>query len=536
MHSRWQLSLRLVVAAFTLGANAAAMAAPVDLIFFDSDRTGNSEIWMINPNVTLEPKRITYTPNGRNSWDPKISPDGTKLLFTSDREGLPISGHHYSDIFSFDLARGSVSNLTKSPSVNDFFPTWSPEGQDSIAYVSVPGANQETLYRLPSGGGTPRPLSSPRVFYPSWHPSEDRIAVSSLNGGHFSITEVSANPIPDGPYPESPLIPVFGNHELQPAFSDDGNWLSWAHNGVDLYVSDDDGVNRVALPGIGLWESSPDWSPDSKSLVFNAGPEGGPFNVYIMDVVTEDGDIVQGLPLALTTETSNNGRADWANVSLDSFRAENGSLIEVGGGSGVDGGDALAAFAAFVGKLLEFYAASHGVNIVLTVDLDLFLQLLSKFNLSHLDIRCSPILDKGICPKYAAMTLSPTDIEIIDPQGNVFGKTERGIEGGIYLEEDFFGLGTAQDLILLTDPSQPSGVYTIKVTGETTADVGDTFSLSVFGNGLVTQLIENQPIVAGEVQNFTTFFAPAFVSEPTTLAVFGFGLAGLGWVRRRKAA
>lgn len=65
--------------------------------------------------------------------DPDFSPDGTRLVFSSDRTAWGTEGAF--NLFTLDLASGAVRHVTAGPQV-DKSPRWSPDG-DRLAFVSA---------------------------------------------------------------------------------------------------------------------------------------------------------------------------------------------------------------------------------------------------------------------------------------------------------------------------------------------------------------------------------------------------------------
>ena len=53
-------------------------------IAFQSQRDGNREIYVMNPDGTNQTR---VTNDSADDQAPKISPDGSKIVFTSDRDG-----------------------------------------------------------------------------------------------------------------------------------------------------------------------------------------------------------------------------------------------------------------------------------------------------------------------------------------------------------------------------------------------------------------------------------------------------------------
>ena len=152
---------------------SAGRAQPAFLIAFQSDRGGDSEIWVAsddgsnprqltrNPNADATP---TWTPDGRSivfasdrggnfdlyrmdadgsnvrrltftkadEFDPVVSPDGLRVAFESDAQGNW-------DVYVLTLSTGDQVNVSRSVR-RDQDPTWSPDansGSARIAYTTV---------------------------------------------------------------------------------------------------------------------------------------------------------------------------------------------------------------------------------------------------------------------------------------------------------------------------------------------------------------------------------------------------------------
>ncbi len=65
--------------------------------------------------------------------DPDFSPDGQRLVFSSDRTAWGTEGAY--NLFTLDLASGTLRHVTAGPQV-DLSPRWSPEGE-RLAFVSA---------------------------------------------------------------------------------------------------------------------------------------------------------------------------------------------------------------------------------------------------------------------------------------------------------------------------------------------------------------------------------------------------------------
>lgn len=104
---------------------------------FVSLATGNADIWTVN----VDGSELTQiTTDQSNEIDPAWSPDGTRLVFASDRR---TRGNF--DLWMLDLRNGRLVQLTGN-SGHDGGPTWSPDGR-YIYYHSFRGGNWD-IYRV----------------------------------------------------------------------------------------------------------------------------------------------------------------------------------------------------------------------------------------------------------------------------------------------------------------------------------------------------------------------------------------------------
>jgi hypothetical protein len=131
---------------------------------------------------------------------------------------------------------------------------------------------------------------------------------------------------------------------------------------------------------------------------------------------------------------------------------------------------------------------------------------------------------------------SPADIRIKDKDGNVlFSKDDDSSLDGIYFEGDFFNVGHNQDLIFIENIVDLDELV-IEVIGDITASAGETYSLSYIDpkSGGQVYLAEDEMIEYGEAHTFNVSSIGASVPEPSIIALFGLGLVGFGFARRRR--
>ncbi|HUL77493.1 MAG TPA: protein kinase [Vicinamibacteria bacterium] len=112
-------------------------------VAFESTRGGGGdEIWLAAADGS-NPTQLTHGP-GLWQGSPRWSPDGRRIAFDSYGE----DGH--SDIWTIDADGGSLRRLTSSPAGHGM-PTWSHDGR-FVYFISDRGG-AETIWRVPAAGG-----------------------------------------------------------------------------------------------------------------------------------------------------------------------------------------------------------------------------------------------------------------------------------------------------------------------------------------------------------------------------------------------
>ncbi len=122
-------------------------------IVFSSNRSGNYEIWDMNSDGS-NPTQLTR--NGAGNYVPSWSADGKYIAFHSDLNGGGAGGY---DIFllKVDAPGDNAVDLTNSPGIADIDPAWSPDG--FIAYASKKTGVYEIYVMNINGQGNQSPLA-----------------------------------------------------------------------------------------------------------------------------------------------------------------------------------------------------------------------------------------------------------------------------------------------------------------------------------------------------------------------------------------
>ena len=162
-----------------------------DWIAFESYAGGTFHIWNMRPDGTGV-RQLTF--GHGDDRDPRFSPDGTRVAFSSDRA---FEGTY--DIWVVEVATGALTRWT-SAATDEFEPTWLPGG-DALAYVVGAGATGTTIQSSDAAGTVSTlaaALPGTRVNWPSLSPDGTRVAYEQF-GANRSVLYVSGVPVGTAP-------------------------------------------------------------------------------------------------------------------------------------------------------------------------------------------------------------------------------------------------------------------------------------------------------------------------------------------------
>jgi TolB protein len=244
-------------------------------------------------------QRLTYDSSSEKC--PAISPDGTRIAFSSNRHGTY-------DLFVMDLEGGNVQRLTDSAE-DELMPEWAPDGS-KIAFYRGPAGGLGHIFVMSADGTnvqqiTAGPWSDER---PDWSPDGTRILFASSRGTYFEIYSVK----PDGS--DVRRITSGAWDKLFPDGSPDGARIAYvaydfALNVASVHVVNADGSRDTALTNRAGIDQDPQWSPDGTRIVFPSNRDGG-LELYTMKA---DGTDLQ----RVTWTGSDNEWPTWHRVGLD---------------------------------------------------------------------------------------------------------------------------------------------------------------------------------------------------------------------------
>ena len=127
------------------------------------------DIFVMNADGT---QQIQLTNDLSNELDPSWSPDGTKIVFISDRNGPDF------DIYVMNADRSNVTQLTNDEA-NEFGPAWSPDGKQIVFNSDRNGNVQLFLISIDGSNLIRLTEDTSNSAYANWSPDGKRIVFES---------------------------------------------------------------------------------------------------------------------------------------------------------------------------------------------------------------------------------------------------------------------------------------------------------------------------------------------------------------------
>jgi Tol biopolymer transport system component len=207
--------------------------------------------------VDREGKRTPVGPIPLATFAPRISPDGTEVVFdTQDDGALWIA--KMTDVAAKRKITTEGSNRG---------PIWSGDGKH-ILYITDDKGEETLFWRLADGTGRPELLVKPARAPESWNPREPGVSyITLLPGGDYDVwTYTFADKR------SAVFFKIPGSAQHSSHYSPDGRWIAYASaesGRLEIYVRPAAGTGEAVQVSKGGGEH-PLWSPDQKELFFDS--------------------------------------------------------------------------------------------------------------------------------------------------------------------------------------------------------------------------------------------------------------------------
>jgi TolB protein len=249
-------------------------------IVFYSERNGQpADLFVINADGTGE-RQLTHTPaaEGYPSW----SPDGRRIAYEAD------SPDGSFDVYVMNADGSNVTRLTTDPR-RDVGPAWSPDGT-KIAFMSDRASQEFEIYQMNADGSNVERLTDGATnWFPQYSPDGTRLAFHVWRDVNvFDLKTRTLTPLTSDP-----------DNGMYPTWSPDGRrlaFMSWRHGKTEIFTMNADGSDQRVLVSPEKGSAiDPRWSPDGSRIVFIETPateqnfsQTTPLEsvIYIVDVAT----------------------------------------------------------------------------------------------------------------------------------------------------------------------------------------------------------------------------------------------------------
>jgi dipeptidyl aminopeptidase/acylaminoacyl peptidase len=289
-----------------------------------------TQIWMAD---LATKQNIQLTFGDKSSSNPKWSPDGNWIAFTSNRKD------NRNNLYLLSTSGGEAEPLTDlKSSVSNF--NWSPDGRSIAFTMTDPKTEDEEkndkgkndwrwvdenlklarLYVLSiqkdaNGKREPRKLTTENynVGDFDWSSDSSRIAfdrVKSPLANDWTTADVSIIEVASGKITDLATTPAA---ESSPLYSPDGKWIAvqasdnpprWAQSGVIQIYSANGGQPKTLVASFDASPAIAGWSADGKRIYFSE-PKGTGTLIYAFDVNANRIDEVKATPAVYTAMSLN---------------------------------------------------------------------------------------------------------------------------------------------------------------------------------------------------------------------------------------
>lgn len=245
-----------------------AWSADGTKVVFTSDRDGDEEIFVMNLDGTNE---VQLTNNSSDDAYAAWAPDNSKVLFVSDRDGNE-------EIYSMNIDGSGQTRLTTN-GADDYLPAWAPNSE-RVVFVSDRDGGDADIFTMDPDGTNLTQLTSNTSpdTEPDWSPDGTKIAFESGTVPNTNIYIMNANGSGQAAI-TSVSFPITNNY---PSWSNDGTKITYASNrdtnGDEIFIMNADGSGETQLTNIAPdfnYNTNPDWGGEDTTGGGSSGDTDG---------------------------------------------------------------------------------------------------------------------------------------------------------------------------------------------------------------------------------------------------------------------
>lgn len=203
-------------------------------------------------------------------WMPSLSPDGARIVFSSERAGDGMN------IYVMNGDGSGVKEVTANKDLNSFHAKWSPDGKrilyqgfpDGLYVVGVDGSGQSEVSK---GVMATWSADGAHIALMQALKESDKFDIYVMNADGTGRTRLTTDPADDG----------------LPAWSPDGRRIAFGSdrsgNG-DIFVMNADGSSVKRLTADQAVDEWPAWSPDGRQIAFGRkATQDAPEDIWVMN-------------------------------------------------------------------------------------------------------------------------------------------------------------------------------------------------------------------------------------------------------------
>lgn len=263
---------------FELLCPVSAKPLSSEKIAFSSNRDGNWEIYIMNPDGTRQ-ERLTY--DRAVDCDPVISPTGDQILFNSNRGGTR-------DLYLMDIDGRNVRPLFGFTEAYRTHPTWSPDGK-KITYSqrALGGIN---IYTANTNGTSVKlimRLENAHSGYPTWSADGTEIAFVVADEIHWASRQIRFINLETRK--QQTLFPDDFPRMFQPTWSPVENriafvWFRPVEKQQSIFIVNRDGSHLRRIES--FVANVPTWAPFGNELLYTEGVIGSNSQIFKVNLIS----------------------------------------------------------------------------------------------------------------------------------------------------------------------------------------------------------------------------------------------------------